>query len=314
MSGTEFEERSRLVGGIDQPEPVAQPGERGAGDEDAALEREGVPPPDPPGDGGQQTGARVGHGVAGIDEQERPRPVCVLGHAGLDACLTEQGGLLVAGDTAHRKAHTEEYGGIGHSDPAGARVDLCEDRFGNAEPRAEIVVEPAAREVVEQRPARVAGIRCDDPAPGEPCDEPGVYRPGADLSSRRSSGEFPVLSQQPFQLGRGEVRVEQQPGPSPDLGLLAAGPVLRADPRAPPALPHDGGRERLEGAAIEDHERLALVGEPDRNGRCRGLAQHRIAGFDHRLPELRRILLDPAIPGMTDPHLAVGSGRDAAVG
>ena len=124
VSGTEFEEWTRLAGRIDQPKPVAQPGEPGPGDEDAALECERVPSADPPGDGRQQPRARVGHGVAGVDEQERPRPVGVLRHAGLDAGLPEERGLLVAGDTAHGKAHTGEYVGVGHSDPARARVNL----------------------------------------------------------------------------------------------------------------------------------------------------------------------------------------------
>ena len=47
-----------LGGGVDQPEPVAQPLHRGAGDEDRALEGVDQPVADVPGDRGQQAGVR----------------------------------------------------------------------------------------------------------------------------------------------------------------------------------------------------------------------------------------------------------------
>ncbi len=314
LSGTDSKSGPASAAELDQPEPIAQPLKRGPGHEDAPLEREDVVRADAPGDGREQTRSGVGHRPADVDEEERAGAVRVLGHTGLDACLAEQGCLLVARDPADRRPDAEEGPWVCRADRPGARMDCRQDPERDAEERAELGVEIAAGEVVEEGPARVARVGGDDGARGEPCDEPGVDRARADLTAFGTCGQRSILTEQPLEFRCREVRVEQQPGPAADLRLLAAGAVLRADPRAAPALPDDGGCDRLERPAVEDHERLALVGDADR-GRLRTcLAEQTVDCQQYGLPELDGVLLDPPLVWMADPHVAMRPCRDVPVG
>ncbi len=92
-----------------QAEPVAQPLHDGAADENGAFE--GVMPGvGCPGDRREETVRRDEWFEARIHEQEATGAVRILGHARLEACLAEQGRLLVASDTGDR-----------HLDPANRR-------------------------------------------------------------------------------------------------------------------------------------------------------------------------------------------------
>ena len=130
------------VGGrLDDAQPVAQPLDRRAGDEDRALERE-VATPVRVGErhGGEQAAARAPDLVAGVDEQERAGAVGALRGAGGEAGLAEQGGLLVAGDAGDRQVEAEERRGVGVRELPVGRDDL-----GQRATRARRTARTAAR-------------------------------------------------------------------------------------------------------------------------------------------------------------------------
>ena len=103
VSGTDRRERSGLGRVGDDPEPVAQPLHRRAGDEDRAFHRvRHGRRTERPRDRRQQPVDRLGQRRPDVGEHERTGAVRVLRHAGLDARLPEQRGLLVAGDAADR--------------------------------------------------------------------------------------------------------------------------------------------------------------------------------------------------------------------
>ena len=90
---------------LDDPEPVAQPLHRGAGDEDRRLERVATRLADAPGDRRQQALPSGSGALApAFCEQEAAGAVGVLAVAGLVAGLAEERGLLVAGDARDRHA------------------------------------------------------------------------------------------------------------------------------------------------------------------------------------------------------------------
>ncbi len=98
VSGTALRERPRLGSLLDDPEPVAQPLDRRAGDEDGTLERVHDLAAGPARERHEQALGRRRRLLAGVHEHERSGAVGVLRHAGLEARLTEQRRLLVAGD------------------------------------------------------------------------------------------------------------------------------------------------------------------------------------------------------------------------
>ena len=110
--------------------------------------------------------------------------------------------------------------------------------------------------------------------------------------------------EQPGELGRREIRVDQEAAALGNERL----PPLRAKPvaavRRAPVLPDDGVVQAGAARAVPEQHRLALVGDPygSRQGVAGRLAQHRDAG----LPDLFRVVLHPAGRRVDLAKLALG--------
>jgi len=124
--------------------------------------------------------------------------------------------------------------------------------------------------------------------------------------------------EQPAQLGRREVRVDQQPGV---LAHPLDQPRLRAQVRAQrlgaAVLPDDRAGQRPAAAAAPQHGGLALVGDADGADVARaqaragdGLAR----GVELGGPDLLGVVLDPAGLRVVLAQLALREGDDAALG
>ena len=87
---------------LDHAQPVAQPLDHGAADEDAALERIAGLAADLPGHRREQPIARHHRALAGVLQQKAAGAVGVLRHARRDAHLAEERGLLIPGDPGDR--------------------------------------------------------------------------------------------------------------------------------------------------------------------------------------------------------------------
>ena len=116
---------------LDDPQAVAQPLHRRAGDEDRRLERVEAPlarSPRRPWSAAPSGGS--GALVAGVEQDERAGAVRVLALAGVEAGLAVERGLLVAGDAA---TGTPSKPG---SAPSRRAADLADRRHGLAAARA----------------------------------------------------------------------------------------------------------------------------------------------------------------------------------
>ena len=91
-------------GGRDQPHLVAQPLDRAAAVEDAALEGVGRLAADAPRDGRHQPRTAAHGPLPDVHQGEAARAVGILRLAGAEAALPEEGGLLVARRAADRDA------------------------------------------------------------------------------------------------------------------------------------------------------------------------------------------------------------------
>ena len=204
----------------DDAEPVAEPLHRGAGDEDRAFERVGPLALELVGDGGEQPVPRHHRLVAGVEQREAAGAVGRLEHARLEAGLADRRRLLVAGDAEDRDRRAEDRR-LGRPVVGGAVPDLGEDGAGHVEDAEQFVVPRAVVDVEEHRPRGVGRVGGVDLAAGEPPDQERVDRAEGELAALGLVARALHPVEQPGDLGRGEIRVEEQAGPGRDLGLDA---------------------------------------------------------------------------------------------
>jgi hypothetical protein len=122
----------------------------------------------------------------------------------------------------------------------------------------------------------------------------------------------PAVAADPGHLGRGEVRIEGQPGQLPQL-LRVIG-EFRADRLGAPVLPDQRVGERAAGGRVPGEDGLALVGEAERDDVLAGLGERAPAGLDHRVVQLARVRLDQAAGEMTRADLGEAGAEDTAFG
>jgi hypothetical protein len=116
--------------------------------------------------------------------------------------------------------------------------------------------------------------------------------------------------EEPAHLRRGEVGRDRQPGARADLAGPSALDRLLAHVRGARVLPHDRIVRGTPGDGVPRDDRLALVGDPDREDAHGRRGAHRLgAHLADALEDLRRVVLDPAGPREDLPVLPV-RGRD----
>src|SRR6185295_6172878 len=297
----------------DHAERVAQPFDRGPGDEDRAFERVGGPPAAAPRRRGQQPVARADRFLAGVEQQEAAGAVGRLGHARREAGLAEQRRLLVARDPGDRERRVEQPRCRRAIDPA-VLVNLRQDRIGHAEQCAQLGV-PAVGANREQRGAAGVGdVGGVDRAAGQPPQEEAVDRAERELAARRALPRPGDMVEHPGDLGGREIGVEQQAGPVADQRLRAVGLEPGAAPARASVLPDDGAMDRFAGCAVPHHRGLALVGDSDRRDSADVDSGERLPGDGERVaPDVLGVVLDPAGPGIMLLKLALRDRNNAGL-
>ena len=240
--------------------------------------------------------------AAGVQEDEAAGAVGVLGAAGRVAGLAEERRLLVAGDPRDRHLAAEL---ARRPVDVGRGQRLGQARRVDAEQLAELRVpgEPADVEEHRARGVRVVGRV----AAGQLEQQPGVDR--AEDGARRQVG----VAQQPLDLGAGEVGVEDEPGALADQRLVPGLAQLVAARRGAAVLPDQRPVQRLARCRVPGDDRLALVGDPDRvelGALDAGVGERLARDPPRHLPDLARVVLDPARPREVLLELRVGAPGD----
>src|SRR6185503_3053592 len=135
-----------------------------------------------------------------------------------------------------------------------------------------------------------------------------------ELAAARALRRARHVLQEPAELRAGEVRVDDQARVLADRRLVAVRLQALALRRRPPVLPHDGAVDGAPGAAVPEHDRLALVGDAERDDvlRADARAPARLAQHAERdAPDLLRVVLDPAGLRVVLPELGVRAPDDA---
>ena len=251
--------------------------------------------------------------AAGVHQQEAAGAVGVLGHAGREAGLAEQGALLVAGDAADQHRRAQQRGaalavmGAGRQDPG-------HQRSRDVQQRQQLGV-PLVAMHVEQHGARGVGDVGGMQRPfGQLPQQPAVDGAERQLAALRLLARAGHVVQQPADLGGGEIGVDDQAGARLDQGCVALLAQLRAQRLAAAVLPHDRVVDRLPGAAVPQHRGLALVGDAqglDVAGLQPGALQGLARGRELAAPDLHGVMFHPPGPRVDLRQFLLGLGDDA---
>ncbi len=305
----------RFLRAVHQAEAVAQPLHRGPGDEHAAFQgvMQGLIGAELPGDGGQQALLRAHRLRAGVLQCEATGAVGVFRHAGLQAGLTEQRGLLVAGHAGDGNVQTAQ---TCHGQRAAVGHDGGQHGAGHAQQRQQLVVPVAGVEIAQQGAAGIADIGEVGRAAAQVPYQPAVDGACGQLATFSAGAGAGNVIEQPSQLGGREIGVGQQAGALLQQRRVAVSRELGADARSAPVLPNDGVRQRPAGGALPQHHGFALVGDANggeiaqlRSGTGQGFGE----GGALRGPDVERVMFHPAGLRVVLGELALRAGQHPAL-
>ena len=275
---------------------VAQPLNHRAADEHAALQRIAGLTVHPPADGGDQVVLGLDGVFAGVHQHEAAGAIGILAHAGREAALSEQRGVLIAGqcgdgDFAAKDALVQI------ADDLRAVHDLGQHLRGNVHDLQQLFIPALFIDVVQHGAGRVGSVG-DVHVPGGqvPCKE-AVDGAEAQLAVGGALAGAGNGIQHPLQLGAGEVSVGHQ------TGLVAQQVsqtvVLQAldQRRGAAALPDDGVAQWPARGALPQQRGFALVGDADGGDVGDvdvGLFHGQLQRVDLAVQNVLRAMLDPA--------------------
>ena len=153
-------------------------------------------------------------------------------------------------------------------------------------------------DVVEAGAAGIGGVGDMHPAAGQSPDEEAVNGAETQLAGGGTVARAIHLVQNPGQLRGGEIGIEKKSGLCRHHLFLAGILHHRADVRGAPVLPDNRIVDGFAGGTVPDHRCLALVGDADGDGKAAArscFGDHGLCHVDGRLPDILRIMLDPAV-------------------
>ena len=313
-----------VPGFFQQLELVPQPLDGGTGHENGALQRVMYFAVQAPGNGGDQAVLGEHRLLARVHQHEAAGAERIFCLAGGKAGLAEERRLLVACRARDFDAVAKVHGVSPLIKAAGGH-GVRQHTFGDIKLFQNLIVPLQGVDVEHHGAAGVGIIRDMDLATGQLPNEPGLH--GAKQQLARL-GLFPRAGhvvQNPFQLGGGEIGVNDKAGLLAEFLRQAFGLELVAVGAGAAALPDDGVVNGLAGVTVPHDGGLALVGDADgRNVRRAGshLVHSRKCHAQLGGPDLIGVVLHPARFGEIlgklllchTAHLAFFIEQDAAVG
>ena len=124
------------------------------------------------------------------------------------------------------------------------------------------------------------------------------------------------IVQHPTHFRAGEIGVEQQSGFGLNRCLMALFFKLGAKVGAAPVLPHNRRRKRLTSGLIPCHNRLALIGDPNRRNRFgpASLGHHFASTTERLVPDFIRVMLNPTRLRIMLGQISLSDMQQCAIG
>ena len=286
----------RLPRRADHLQPVTQPLHHRPRNKDRAFQRVNRLALQPIGHRRQQTVLRRHHLRPGVQQRKTPRPIGRFHHPRLKTRLPHRRRLLIPRHTRnwHR---SPEHSRIRHPEIIGAIAHLGQHPQRYVQQPANLGIPFLRADIEQHRPRCIRRIRRVNPPPRQPPDQERVHRPERQPPRLRQGARPRGRIQQILDLRPRKIRVQQQAGLGRNHRLQPALFQPGAHRRRPPVLPDNRVVNRLAGRLVPDQHRLALIGDPDTGQIARPETSfgHRLPHrCQHRLPQVRRIMLDPA--------------------
>ena len=297
LSGTVAASASVSLGGLDEPQAVAEPLHDRAADEDAAFERVLQP---------AVRASRRPWSGAGCARRPARRPCSAAGSTRCRRCSSPFRRRCSAGRRAPPadRRRCRRWAGPaarGWSTPRrrprsrrGPREACC---AGRRSTRSSSSSQSPVRMLNSSVREALLGIRDVQPAAGQAVQQPGVHGPEAELPGLGAGPRARHVVEDPADLRGREVRVQDEAGALADHVLHALGAQAVAEAGGAPVLPDDGVGHGPAVLAVPHDRGLALVGDADRRHvprPQRGLPEGFDRGRDLARPDLLGIVLHPA--------------------
>src|ERR1035437_2818259 len=281
-----------------QTQSVAQPLDDGATYEDAALEGILGRVFYFPSNGCNQPIGRRDRATARILQHEASGAVGVLGQAGSDAALANQGSLLIAGNAGEWNALQSFRSGRFSVDLAGGSHDRHHGERDSKQIEKFAVPGPGMH--VKEHGARgVAGVGRVNSAARQLPEQPAIDRAEGELARFSIAARAGNVVQDPRDFAGREIGIDQQAGALLDQRTVTFTPEALAEISGAPVLPDDRVVDGFPSLAIPHDRGLALVGDADRSDFAwwrASLSQDLESHCDLGGSDLLGIVLDP--PGL----------------
>ncbi|MNP23008.1 hypothetical protein D3C76_1156990 [compost metagenome] len=160
----------------------------------------------------------LGHdgSAAGIHEHETAGAIRRLDHPRPETGLPEQRRLLVPGRPRDRHLLPKKMIRNRRTVHLGGGLDFRQHRFRDVQEREQLVIPGQLVDVVHQRPRGVRVVRHMQAAAGKLPDQPCIDGAEQQFPVRGPLPRAFDMVEDPFDLGSGEIRIEQQAGLGPE--------------------------------------------------------------------------------------------------
>ena len=206
--------------------------------------------------------------------------------------------------------------GRGGAEVAGRVAHLREQRRRHLKQPQQFLIPGSGANIEQQRARSVGRIGRMHLPVGQAPQQVGIDSAEGQLALLGARAGAGNVVQHPTNLRRREIRIEQQPGALGHHLFAAVCRQARAQIGRAAILPDNRIADRLAGFAAPDECGLALVGDADGGnipGRYGGLVQRRAHGRQSCLPDVVRIVLDPARMRIDLPELLLCDRQRSAV-
>ena len=245
----------------------------------------------------------------GVHQQKAPGSICIFDLPFLPAALAKKRRLLVTCNAGDRNGYPVD---MGITETSRRRQNLRQHRRRYPQPVENLLIPAAGMNIKHHRPGSVGVIGREDLPARQLPHQPGVYRPKTKLPFFRPLPRTRNLIENPGNLGRREIGVNQQTCRLADILPPALFFQLFAQWCCPAALPNNCVIDRAASALFPNNRRLPLIGDPDGGDllRFNPCQQHRVDQYAilgrvnfHRVmlhPAFMRVILGILPLGNTD--------------
>lgn len=206
--------------------------------------------------------------------------------------MAKKGRLLITRHPRDRECFTEQ---VRRPEHVAVVADLWKEALGYSKQPAQIRIPGLAPNIEEHGSAGIGRVGRMNSASSQSPEQKAIDGSKGQLAALGPAARARDVVENPRNLGRGKIRIENQSGMRPNQLFCAGGLQPIAFVCRSPILPYDGAVNGFAGCPVPDNGRFALVGNPDCRNAARTAPAKRLPGDGEGvLPDLSGVMLNPA--------------------